>query len=171
MAVVQAARLDLEKAKAPIEVMSAVDRIIVNEAEVAIRTAVAQDGKSTKKAVKRVSQEALRAEIAKDVRALLDLSAIHPVLEKRRVDAPRLSAMIAVAESLSGKLAERATAKGAQKVATTAMHDAVAEQKQVWSACYRLLAAVGGEDARVAQLLTEAARKGGKTKKDKAKDK
>jgi hypothetical protein len=36
------------------------------------------------------------------------------------------------------------------------MHDAVSDQKLVWSACYRLLAAVGNEDARVAQLLNEA---------------
>ena len=166
MAVVQAARLDLTRASAPVEITSAVDRIMVNEAEVAIRTAVDPDGKSKKTAVKRVSQEALRAEIVKDARALLDLSGIHAILTKRKVDAPRLSAMIAVAESLSGKLAERATAKGAQKLATAAMHDAVAAQKQLWGACYRLLAAVGEEDARVAQLLTEAARKRAKTKKD-----
>lgn len=43
MAIVQATRLDLEKAKAPIEVMSAIDRIIVNEAEVAIRTVASPD--------------------------------------------------------------------------------------------------------------------------------
>jgi hypothetical protein len=170
MAVVQAARHDLEKAEAPLEITSAVDRILVNEAEVALRTVAVQDGKSKKKAVKRASQEALRAEIVKDARALLDLSAIHPVLAKRKVDAPRLSAMIAVAESLSGKLAERAVAKGAQKLATTAMHDAVSAQKQAWGACYRLLAAVGSEDMRVAQLLTEAARKRAKTKKEKTKD-
>lgn len=170
MAVVQAARLDLAKAGAPVEITSAVDRIIVNEAEVAIRTAVDPEGKSKKTAVKRASQEALRAEIAKDARALLALSAIHPVLAKRKVDAPRLSAMIAMAESLSGKLAERATAKGAQKLATATMHDAVAAQKQVWGACYRLLAAVGEEDARVAQLLTEGARKRAKTTKGKSKD-
>lgn len=173
MAVVRAVRFDLESAKAPIEVVSAVDRIIVNEAEVAIRTVASAEGtsKKKKKAVKRVSQEALRAEMAKDARALLDLPAIRAPLEKRRVDAARLSAMIALAESLSGKLAERATAKGAQKMATAAMHDAVAAQKRVWGACYRLLAAVGGEDARVDQLLAEAARKRGKTKKDQAKDK
>lgn len=172
MAVVRAVRFDLESAKAPIEVVSAVDRIIVNEAEVAIRTVASAEGTSKKKkAVKRVSQEALRAEMAKDARALLDLPAIRAPLEKRRVDAARLSAMIALAESLSGKLAERATAKGAQKMATAAMHDAVAAQKRVWGACYRLLAAVGGEDARVDQLLAEAARKRGKTKKDQAKDK
>jgi len=166
MAVVQAARLDLAKAHAPIEVLSAVDRIIVNEAEVSIKTFIDKDGKSKKKAVKQVSQEALRAEMAKDGRALLDLPTIHHVLAVRKVDAARLSAMVTVAESLSGKLADRARAKGAQKLATAAVHDAVAAQKQVWSACYRLLAAVGSEDARVAQLLSEAAyKRSKKTKK------
>ena len=65
MAVVRAVRFDLESAKAPIEVVSAVDRIIVNEAEVAIRTVASAEGtsKKKKKAVKRVSQEALRAEM------------------------------------------------------------------------------------------------------------
>ena len=164
MAIVQAARRDLAKAGASIDVLRAVDQILVNEAEVAIRTTVEPDGKKSKKAVKRASQEALRAEIAKDARALLDLSAIHPVLAKRKVDAPRLSAMVATSGSLAGKLAERATAKGAQKSATSAMHDAVSEQKQVWGACYRLLAALGNEDSRVAQLLAEAARKRSKTK-------
>ena len=102
--------------------------------------------------------------------SILDLSAIHPVLAKRKVDAPWLSAMIAVAESLSGKLAERATTRGAQKLATTAMHDAVSAQKEICGACYRLLAAVGSEDAHVARLLTEAARKRWKTKKEKTQD-
>lgn len=156
MAVVQAVRHDLQKAKAPVEVLSAVDRIIVNEAEVSIKSVLDGAGKSTRKAVKSVSQEALRAEIAKDARALLNLASIHNALDKRKVTGPRLTQLITVAESLSGKLASRATAKGAQKSATTALHDAVDEQKQVWSACYRLLAAVGHDDARVAQLLSEA---------------
>jgi hypothetical protein len=164
MGVVQAARLDLAKANAPAVVLSAVDRILVNEAEITIKTAVDKDGKAKKKAVKRASQEALRAEVTRDARALLSLGAIHTVLEKRKVDGPRLEKLATASESLSGKLADRATAKGAQKTATTAMHDAVHEQKQVWGACYRLLAAVGNEDARVAQLLTEAAHKRGKTK-------
>lgn len=69
-------------------------------------------GKARKKAVKRVSQEALRAEIVKDARALQHLSSIHPALEKRKVDGPRLAKLVTVAESLSGKLAERAAAKG-----------------------------------------------------------
>ena len=159
MAVVQAVRHDLEKANAQGEVLSAVDQIILNEAEVSIRTVLDGEGKAKKKAVKSTSQEALRAEIARDARALLSLVAIHNALEKRKVDGPRLAQLITVAESLAGKLASRATAKGAQKTATTALHDAVSEQKQVWSACYRLLASVGHGDARVAQLLSEAAYK------------
>jgi len=167
MGVVQAVRHDLEKAKAPLEVLSAVDKILVNEAEVTFKTVLDKDGKAKKKAVKSASQEALRAEIARDARALLNLAAIHNALENRKVNSPRLNQIIAVAESLSGKLAGRATAKGAQKMATTALHDAVAEQKLVWSACYRLLAAVGHEDTRVAHLLSEAAvKRSKKTKKD-----
>jgi hypothetical protein len=74
MAAVQAVRHDLEKALAPVEVMTAVDKIIVNEAEVSIRTVLDKDGKAKKKARKSASQEALRAEIAKDARALLNLA-------------------------------------------------------------------------------------------------
>ena len=159
MAVVQAVRHDLEKAKAPVEVLSAVDKILVNEAEVSITTVSDKDGKAKKRVVKSVSQEALRAEIARDARALLGLASIHNALLKRKVDGPRLAQLITVAESLSGKLASRATAKGAQKAATTALHDAVTEQKQVWAACYRILSATGRDNARVAQLLSEAALK------------
>jgi hypothetical protein len=167
MAVVQAARHDLESAQAPAEVIKAVDKILVNEAEVLIKTVTdkngnpvtGKDGKPKKVAVKRVSQEALRAEIAKDARSLKELSAIHPVLSKRKVDGPRLDKLLASAEGLAGKLAERATAKGGQKQVTSTVHDAVSEQKKVWAACYRLLAALGREDPGVAQLLTEAAPK------------
>lgn len=159
MSVLLAARYDLGEAKAASEVLSAVDRILVNEAEVAIKTLPEGDGAAKKKAVRRASQEALRAEIARDARALLDLTAIHSVLKKRKVEKPRLTKLAAGAEALSGKLADRAAAKGQQKQATSALHDAVSAQKHVWGACYRLLAAVGQEDARVAQLLTDAARK------------
>jgi vacuolar-type H+-ATPase subunit I/STV1 len=169
MAVVQAARRDLEKAKAPIEVQSAVDKILVNEAEVTFKTVLDKDGKAKKRAVKSAGQEALRAEIARDARALLNLASFHNALEKRKVNSPRLNQLILVAESLAGKLAGRASAKGAQKMATRALHDAVSEQKQVWSACYRLLAAVGHDDARVAHLLSEAAAPRSSKKKDKTK--
>lgn len=158
MAIVQAARRDLVKASAPAEIVKAVDRILINEAEVLIKTATDKDGKARKVAVKRVSQEALRAEIAKDARALSALTEVHPTLAQRKVDKTRLDNLAAAADALSGKLADRAAAKGDRKQATSAMHDAVAEQKAAWGACYRLLAALGREDPRVAALLAEAVR-------------
>jgi hypothetical protein len=95
MGVVQAARYDLSEAKASPDVLNAVDRILVNEAEVAIKTVTGGDGASKKVAVKRVSQEALRAEIARDARALLELSTIHGALKKRKVDKPWLTKLAA----------------------------------------------------------------------------
>lgn len=159
MAVVQASRHDLVEGQAPVEVIKTVDRILVNEAEVAITTIVGEGGAKKKVATRRASQEALRAEIARDARALLELQAIHPVLAQRKVDAPRLEKLLADAGELAGKLAERAAAKGDQKQATAAVREAVSAQKQVWGACYRLLAAVGQEDPRIGQLLAEGARK------------
>lgn len=167
MAVVQAVRHDLEIAQAPADVIKAVDKILVNEAEVLIKTVTdkdgkpvtGKDGKPKKVAVKRVSQEALRAEIAKDARSLKELGAIQPALAKRKVDGPRLDKLLADAEALAGKLAERAVAKGGGKQTTSAVHDAVSAQKKVWAACYRLLAALGRENPGVAQLLSEAAPK------------
>ncbi|APR86507.1 Hypothetical protein A7982_11856 [Minicystis rosea] len=159
MAVVSAALHDLAAAGAPAEVIKGVERILVNEAEIMIRTVTSADGKGgkpKKAAVKRASQEALRAEIARDARALQSLAVIHPVLQKRKVDAPRLDKLLASAEALAGKLADRAAAKGDGKQATSAMHEAVTAQKKKWAACYRLLAALGREDARVAQLLGDA---------------
>jgi len=159
MGVVQAVRHDIGEAKAPPEVIKSVDRILINEAEVFFKTVTDDKGATKKVAVKRVSQEALRAEIARDARALGELSTIHPALAKRKVDKARLDKLLGDAEALSGKLADRATIKGDRKVTTSALHDAVAAQKQVWGACYRLLAAVGHEDPRIAELLGEAARK------------
>lgn len=164
MAVVSAALHDLARADAPAEVIKGVERILVNEAEIMIKTVtdesgspvIDKKGKPKKVAVKRVSQEALRAEIARDARALRELDAVHPVLEKRKVDTSRLDKLLASAEALAGKLADRAAAKGDGKQATSAMHDAVDTQKKLWTACYRLLAALGRDDARVAQLLGEA---------------
>jgi hypothetical protein len=164
MAVVQAARRDLDDTKASAEVIKAVDRILVNEAEVLIKTVKAEGGAEKKVAVKRASQEALRAEIARDARALLDLQDAHTVLKKRKVDKARLSNLLAAADALAGKLADRAAVKGSGKQATADLRDAVSEQKKVWGACYRLLASVGQEDPRVAQLLGESARKRAKRK-------
>lgn len=166
MAVVRAVRSDLVKGGAPADLVAAIDRILVNEAEVAIKTIAGAEGAKKKKtAVKRASQEALRAEIARDARALIGLPAAHPALSNRKVDLPRLDKLLADAEALSGKLSSRALAKGDAKQATQALHDAVSAQKQAWSTSYRLLALVAQEDTRVAQLLAEAARKRSSGKK------
>jgi hypothetical protein len=165
MAVVQAVRLDLIKAQAPADVVKAIEKILVNEAEVLIKPVkgadgkpvVGKDGKPKKAAVKSLSQEALRAEIARDARGLLDLSGAHAALDKRKVDKARLTALLDAAGGLSGKLADRTSTKGGGKTVTTNLHDAVIEQKQLWAACYRILAALGRADTRAASLLTEAA--------------
>ena len=164
MAVVQAVLHDLQRAKAPHDVLAALEKILVNEAEVAVRSVadgVDAQGKPVKKraARRKVTQEALRAEIAKDAAALLALKPAHAALGKRRVDAKRLARLQAEADALAGKLADRAAAKGSVKSATAAERESVIEQRRVWGAAYRILAAAGREDHRIAALLKEAARK------------
>jgi hypothetical protein len=104
------------------------------------------------------STEALRAEIAKDAKALIASKAAHKALTKRTVSVARLEKLQAGAEELAGKLAERATKKGASRTATAAKSDAVERQSKRWGATYRVLAMVAQADARVAELLKEAAR-------------
>jgi hypothetical protein len=165
MAVVQAVRLDLIKVGAPADVVKAIEKILVNEAEVLIKPVkgedgkpvVGKDGKAKKVAVKRASQEALRAEIGRDARGLIGLTGAHAALDKRKVDNTRLTALRDAADGLAGKLADRSSAKGQEKKATATVHEAVSQQKQVWAACYRILAALGRADSRVAVLLDEAA--------------
>lgn len=166
MGVVRAVRYDLAQSGAQSDVLKAVDVILANEAEVSIK--VISDGDAAGGSKKRVasprtSQEAQRAEIARDASALLSLTGIHAALKKRKVDKARLSKLLADAEALSGKLAFRTAAKGAQKRATTVMREAVSAQRQAWGACYSILSAVAGDDHEVAQLLTEASRR--KTKR------
>ena len=161
MAIVQAVRNDLERQGADAELLAAVDHIIVNEADLVIRTlsAKTEGEKPSKKAIRSLAQEAVRAEIQKDAAALLDLKGAHAALAKRKVDQPRLKKLKEAAVALSGTLAEKSVKKGARKEATKAVHEAVTAQKKTWAACYRLLAAVGHEDERVQQLLAAAARK------------
>jgi hypothetical protein len=90
--------------------------------------------------------------------ALLDLTEIHQDLAGRRVDLPRLEALKASAEKLSGLLSSRATAKGASKAATKEEREAVSRQRETWGACYRLLSSLGNRDWRVRSLLKDAAR-------------
>ena len=164
MAAVQAARGDLARAGAPNELLAAVDQILVNEAQVVLVSAQQPDGGKKLRAARSVSQEALRAEIARDAQALLELSAAHEALARRKVDGARLTDLRQAAEALSGHLAERAAKKGAGKAATDGKSEAVKAQSERWGECYRLLALLAQRDGRVAQLLKEAAL-GGKKKR------
>lgn len=156
MAVLQAVRLDLKNADAPHDTLAAVDKILADETPVVIRT-VEKEGKRIRKAVKSKAQEVVRAEIQKDAAALLELKPVLKAMEKRKVKAARIKALHDEAGALTGKLAKRAAAKGADKDATKQVRDAVKEQKRVWSACYRILALVGHADDRVRNLLVDAA--------------
>ena len=70
----------------------------------------------------------------------------------------RLEALQKSARDLSGKLSDRAAKKGARQNATSEEAKAVTDQRGTWGACYRLLAAVGAKDSRIAVLLKDAAR-------------
>ena len=149
---------DLVESKASPALVSEVEKIMVNEAEVFFKVRTDDKGAQKRVAVKRTTQEAVRAEIGKDARALLALAAVHPMLAERKWDKARLDKLAADADAMAGKLAERAYHKGSSKEATAAMRDAVAAQKKVWGGCYRLLAALARTSPQVAQLLSEAAR-------------
>ena len=161
MAVVQAVRLDLLQAKAPAELVQAVEHIIRNEAPVLYRQEPSTEGAAGKKrkAVQSVSHEALRAEIHKDAVALLGLTAVHAALKRRGVTTARLGQLRDDAQALSSELGDRATKKGASRGVTESLRAAVADQKAVWSACYRLLATAAQQDTRIHQLLKEATMK------------
>ena len=161
MAVVQAVRLDLLQAKAPAELVQAVEHIIRNEAPVLYRQEPSTEGAAAtkRKAVQSVSHEALRAEIHKDAVALLGLTAVHAALKRRGVTTARLGQLRDDAQALSSELGDRATKKGASRGVTESLRAAVADQKAVWSACYRLLATAAQQDTRIHQLLKEATKK------------
>lgn len=139
------------------DLVTKLDGIIVNEAQLSVTVTEDESGGKRREAHRSATQEALRAEIAKDAGALLALEAVHPFLAERRVSTERLAALQAAAAELAGKLADRATAKGAGKSATQAEREAATLQRQTWGGAYRLLAALGQRDARVRALLAEAA--------------
>jgi hypothetical protein len=118
------------------ETAGALGRILVNEAALTVTT-VQQDGKPKRSVSRSAATEALRAEIAKDAKALLGLKDAHKALAKRKVTLDRLQALRDSAEKIAGKR---------------------------WAAAYRVLATVGQADERVAQLLKEASRPRGRAK-------
>jgi hypothetical protein len=158
MAVVQAVRRDLEKHGAEAGVIAAIEKILIDETAVLIRVEGAE-GDKKRRAMHSRSQEAVRAEIYKDASALLELKAAHAALGKRKLTPARLKKLRDDAAALAEQLGDKATKKGAGKAATEAVREVVREQKQVWAACYRILAFVGQQDQRVRQLLAEASRK------------
>ncbi len=157
MAVVQAVRFDIQTAGGKPDVVSALEHILKNEAPVVYRSEPSADGdaKPKKRAVTSSSQEALRAEIHKDAVALLALTAASAALKKRGVTAARLEALRDAAKALSSQLSDRTTKKGAGKAATDSLKAAVAAQKEVWSACYRIFYAAAQQDARIHKLLKD----------------
>lgn len=109
MGIVQAALADLQRAKAPGDVLATLETILD---KTTVRISEKKPG-AGKQATKAKSQEALGAEIQKDTNALLALTGAHAALARRRVDVARLTKLAASAEALSGKMAEaRAWWKG-----------------------------------------------------------
>ncbi len=157
MAVVQAVRGDIARAKTDNDTVKALDKILVNEASVVVRSAPTKEGKTERKASPSRSQEALRAEIAKDAVALQQLRPAHAPLSARKVSAERLRKLRTDAEALSGKLSARTVKKGARKAVTRLEQDAAGAQSECWSSCYRVLALAGAADSRIEALLKEAA--------------
>ncbi len=157
MAVLQAVKLDLERAATAPDTLSVVKKILQNEVPVVFRTVEVAETKK-RVAVRSKSQEAVRAEIRKDAAAMLEVPGILQALATRKVPATRIKALCDAADGLAGKLADRAAARGAGKTASKEIADAVREQRQIWGACYRILALVGEADPRVRSLLSEAKR-------------
>ncbi len=157
MAVLQAVKLDFERAGTAPDTLATVKKILQNEVPVVFRTVEVAETKK-RVAVRSKSQEAIRAEIRKDAAAILEVPAILQALTTRKVPATRVKALCDAADALAGKLADRAAAKGAGKTASKEIADAVREQRQVWGGCYRILTLVGEADLRVRSLLAEAKR-------------
>jgi len=112
MAVLRVVRAELARGGAAAELVGQVDAILENEVEVAVK-AYEEEGAKMRRTRRSESQEALRAEIAKDAGALVALTDIHPAPAERRVPPNRLEALRDEAEKLSGLLGTRASAKGA----------------------------------------------------------
>jgi hypothetical protein len=181
MAAVRATVNDLREAAAPAEVVQGLDKILANETRVVLRPVEDQgkaeggdEGKSEgqggeegpgeaqrprRRAVRSQSQEAIRAEIQKDVGALLQLTAAHPALTERQVSKARLETLYANAQALSGRLATRVVRKAEVLGATKAMRNAATAQRRIWSASYALLARAAQDDVRIRQLLADTTRK------------
>jgi hypothetical protein len=138
MGVVNAVKAEIARNEESSDLLTKLEGILINEAELSVKTIEEEtpEGVTQKKRKVRrsASQEALRAEIAKDAGALIDLTEVHDRLAERRVTPERLSTLLESAKSLSESLANRATAKGAGKTATQIEREACALQRDIWGA-------------------------------------
>ena len=154
MAVLQAVRGDLITRAAATELIEQVERILIDETPVHIKVRKGEGDGSVKRALKRSSQEAIRAEIRKDAAAMLATPELAAPLAERKVDVTRLTQLRDHADALAGQLAERTAKKAERRAVTAAEHAAVREQARVWSSVSRILDAI--PDDRVQALLSES---------------
>lgn len=121
------------------------------------RLAASSDGARVR--TSSLSMEAIRAEIRKDADALLGFASLHTALASRGVSLGRLEQLSADAQQLPSMRADAAFLRGIAKIATAAERAAVAEQTKRWGAVYGLLRRLAAHDARVKDLLRDAARR------------
>jgi hypothetical protein len=155
MAVLELVRRDLAGANASAEVLATLDAIRANDAQ---RVVVTVPGEATRRRKASRSYEAIRAEIQRDASALLALTEARETLASRKFDQARLERLLADAQSLSGKLAEKTSKAGSRQAATAEEHVAVKAQSEIWAASYPIFAAVARENVQFAELLKMATR-------------
>lgn len=156
MAVLQAVRGDLITRSASTELIEQVERILLDETPVHIKVTKGEGDGNVKRALKRQSQEAIRAEIRKDAAALLATPELAAPLAERKVDMSRLTLLRDNADALTGHLTQRTAKKAERKAVTAAENAAVREQTRVWNSISRLLRSI--PDDRVQDLLRSTRR-------------
>lgn len=114
-----------------------------------------------KHAHRKESDEAVRAEVAKNAGELIDLCkqdhAFAKALVERGVKLARLEALQRKADALTAGIATRDTGHATAQAATAAEHQATADQSRAWRACYPILHKAGHDDPRIPVLLHAAA--------------
>ena len=153
MAIVRAIRSALMREAADPSIIAAVEQVLENETPVHVKVVKGEDDKSIRSAMKRQSQEAIRAEIQKDATALLELTALTDRLAARGVTNERLTALRDSAIALIGQVDKSILSKAQRKEATAAESGAVRAQRQVWGGVYDILRRIDDE-ALAAYLKT-----------------
>ena len=165
MSVLRLVLQELKHNGAPHEQVTALDRIINNEVAVVVDTVENEAGEKKRKVKASESQEAIRQEIVQDAKALINRQDLHASLAERNVTVQRLQKLVDDGDSIKGKLANRAVAKGNASATIVLKSEMVKAQSQWWKAAYGILADMGRADPRMAALLSEAARPAPKTPK------